>query len=111
MSTEAPNHLEWLSRWYAAQCDGDWEHSYGVTIDTLDNPGWAVKIDLIGTPLEDAPFDAVVCNLDAPDDDPAVRWHSCKVAEKRFEGAGGADELATIIGVFREWAEEHEPAQ
>jgi hypothetical protein len=31
--------LEWLMRWYAAHCDGEWEHTYGVVIDTLDNPG------------------------------------------------------------------------
>ncbi|WP_327048834.1 immunity 53 family protein [Microbispora sp. NBC_01189] len=22
-----------LQRWYAAQCDGEWEHAYGVKID------------------------------------------------------------------------------
>jgi hypothetical protein len=31
--------LPWLQGWYATQCDGDWEHEYGVSIETLDNPG------------------------------------------------------------------------
>jgi hypothetical protein len=31
--------LRWLQDWHAGQCDGDWEHSYGVDIGTLDNPG------------------------------------------------------------------------
>lgn len=31
--------LERLERWYAAQCNGDWEHTYGVKIGYLDNPG------------------------------------------------------------------------
>jgi hypothetical protein len=38
--------LERLQRWYLGECNGDWEHSYGVRIDTLDNPGWIVTIDL-----------------------------------------------------------------
>jgi hypothetical protein len=28
-----------LLQWYAAHCDSEWEHTYGVTLDTLDNPG------------------------------------------------------------------------
>ena len=43
-----------LQRWYVAQCDSEWEHSYGVSIDTLDNSGWTLRIDLAGTSLEGA---------------------------------------------------------
>ncbi|WP_328741498.1 immunity 53 family protein [Streptomyces caniferus] len=35
---------DWLPSWYASHCDGDREHEGGVTIKTLDNPGWAVKM-------------------------------------------------------------------
>ena len=42
------DELQLLQEWYVAQCDGDWEHSYGVKIDTLDNPGWSLKVDLVG---------------------------------------------------------------
>ncbi len=38
--------LAWLQDWYRSRCDGTWEHSYGVKIDTLDNPGWLVTVDL-----------------------------------------------------------------
>lgn len=44
--------LEQLTRWYAEQCDGDWEHVHGITISTLDNPGWQVRLDLAETELE-----------------------------------------------------------
>lgn len=37
--------------WYVRECDDDWEHSYGVKIDTLDNPGWTIAIDLRETSL------------------------------------------------------------
>ena len=32
--------------WYKTNCDGDWEHSYGITLQTLDNPGWHLTVDL-----------------------------------------------------------------
>jgi hypothetical protein len=31
--------LKRLQDWYVSQCDGGWEHTYGISIDTLDNPG------------------------------------------------------------------------
>lgn len=43
--------LSRLVKWYEAQCDDDWEHQYGVRIDTLDNPGWSVRVDLQKTSL------------------------------------------------------------
>jgi len=38
-----------LEQGYTSQCNGEWEHSYGIHIETLDNPGWRIKIDLRGT--------------------------------------------------------------
>lgn len=43
------NDITWLEAWYQQNCDGYWEHSYGIEIETLDNPGWHVKIDLSKT--------------------------------------------------------------
>ena len=43
--------LTWLEGWYTRCCDGEWEHRYGVCIETLDNPGWLIRIDLTGTDL------------------------------------------------------------
>jgi Immunity protein 53 len=53
----APGALTWLQAWYAARCDGDWEHGYGVAIQTLDNPGWSLRINLEGTMLEGRSLD------------------------------------------------------
>ncbi len=102
--TEAA-HLNWLMNWYAAQCDGDWEHEFGIEIGTLDNPGWSLKIDLSGTGLEGVAFSAVEHNLSAPDGDPASHWHSCRLRDGRFEASGGARDLDILAGVFRKWAE------
>lgn len=43
------NTLEWLENWYLQQCNGYWEYSYGIKIETLDNPGWYLVIEFIGT--------------------------------------------------------------
>jgi len=46
------DNLKWLTQWYLAQCNDDWEHLYGVKIDTLDNPGWSLRIELTGTAMQ-----------------------------------------------------------
>lgn len=39
------NLITQLQNWYKSQCDGIWEHEYGLDISTLDNPGWRVHIN------------------------------------------------------------------
>ena len=98
--------LKRLEAWYAAQCDGDWEHSFGVQVDTLDNPGWTVDIDLEGTALADAPFEEVAYGVGddaAPSEDD---WMVCKVQEKRFVGVGGPHKLDEIFETFLNWADQ-----
>ena len=48
-----------LSRWYAAHCDGEREHHHGITLTSLDNPGWWMKVDLSGTELATRDFPRV----------------------------------------------------
>lgn len=95
--------LAWLMEWYASHCDGEWEHGHGVSISTLDNPGWRVRIDLQGTVLESAPFEERRFNYD---DD--ISWWICKREGKSFEAACGARELIAVIGVFRDWATQNQ---
>ena len=64
--------LSALERWYANQCDGDWEHSYGVKIETLDNPGWRVHIDLQGTAKQDAELEG--SKINRADTDWIIYW-------------------------------------
>ncbi|WP_370947156.1 Imm53 family immunity protein [Amycolatopsis sp. cg5] len=41
--------FRFVQDWYAAHCDGEWEHEFGMTINTLDNPGWIIEIDIAHT--------------------------------------------------------------
>lgn len=36
--------LKWLEQWFVSHCDGEWEHGYGASIETLDNPGWYLRL-------------------------------------------------------------------
>jgi hypothetical protein len=35
-----------IDNWYLSQCDESWEHRYGAKIETTDNPGWWLNIDI-----------------------------------------------------------------
>lgn len=92
------NNLTWLQQWYLNECDGDWEHTYGIRIETLDNPGWAVGIELIETLLEQEPFNII--DVERSEDN----WIQISIEEGIFKGYGGPCNLDEILGVFRDWA-------
>ncbi len=90
--------LDDVQTWYATQCDGDWEHSFGVHINTLDNPGWSVKIDLDGTLLKNKPFEQVETTQSEQ------HWLVCKVEGNKFIGYGDPGRLEEILAIFLKWA-------
>lgn len=94
----ALNELQELEKWYGSNGDGDWEHQNGISIGTLDNPGWTVDINLAETRLENVPYTAI--RLDRSDTD----WLHCEVKGQRFLGFGGVHNLSEIISIFTAWA-------
>ncbi|MDJ0743297.1 MAG: immunity 53 family protein [Xenococcaceae cyanobacterium MO_167.B27] len=88
-----------LQNWYESQCDGDWEHTYGIEIKTLDNSGWLILVDLLETELEDYDFQDI--SVQTSDND----WISCLINNGKFQGAGGSLNLLEILDIFREWVE------
>lgn len=93
------DELKWLERWYERQCDGDWEHQRRVQIETLDNPGWRLTIDLRGTALSARPFQAAKIERTKRD------WLRCWVEGEKFEAATGPLGLSEAIAIFRQWVE------
>ncbi|RYY22724.1 MAG: hypothetical protein EOP62_22485 [Sphingomonadales bacterium] len=103
------DHLSWLMQWYANECNSDWEHSYGIKIDTLDNPGWTCKIDLRDTSWEGVLFEKASHGEPAGDLEEWQKLGSWWVAEVKggcFEAACGPLDLIDVIRVFRLWVEE-----
>ncbi|WP_349264149.1 immunity 53 family protein [Longimicrobium sp.] len=91
------NLLKALEEWYAAQVNGDWEHTFGVEISTLDNPGWSVAIDLRSTELENQPM--IKVRIERTETD----WFECRVESNVFRGFGGTCNLRDIVSVFLRW--------
>jgi len=85
------NKLGRIQSWYVSQCDGNWEHRFGLTVGTLDNPGWMVDIDLHQTDLEDRPFSTVNYGAVAESIENSGEWLNCAVDDKVFKGRGGPE--------------------
>jgi hypothetical protein len=96
--TGTTNVLERLQEWYVAQCDGNWEHSFGVTIGTLDNPGWQVRLDLQETSHSGRSFDRVERHRTDHD------WLVCWVENDVFQMACGPRNLQEALELFMAWA-------
>ncbi len=86
--------LKKIEQWFQEQCNGSWEHEYGISIDTLDNPGWIVKIDLIKTKYCDLRLDQCQVNRTQSD------WISYQVKNSTFVACGGITNLYEIFDTF-----------
>jgi Immunity protein 53 len=82
-----------LQNWFLTNCDGDWEHNYGISINTLDNPGWTVKIDLVDTCLENLIFEKQIDNGN-------FDWLSITVTDRVYNAAGDTNKLSNILEIF-----------
>jgi len=97
--------LNQLQKWYYSQCNGDWEHGYGIKIDTLDNPGWSIKIDLHGTELENKAFQEHSYGMGKDAETSGDNWLICKIEDKVFKGFSGPFKLEEMIRAFLGWAQ------
>lgn len=93
------SHLQALQEWYAQMCDGDWEHSFGIKMDTVDNPGWIVSIDIVGTSLS-----GEICSLEQKF--PAGEWLQVSCDGEVFRIACGPRSLDRGIATFLRFADQ-----
>ncbi|MGO4660102.1 Imm53 family immunity protein [Ensifer sp. 2YAB10] len=85
--------IEVLQHWYASQCDDVWEHSFGVEITNIDNPGWRVKINGVSSKK--------AIDLDSDRDD--MDWLRVTATETEFTGYGGPGNLKEILTLAMDW--------
>lgn len=95
-----PDLIAILQEWFLINCNGDWEHTHGCRIGTLDNPGWYVEIDLDDTYLDVMSFTEINIQKNIQSD-----WIVCKIEKKTFKGYGDPNKLGDIIKVFMTWKE------
>lgn len=91
--------IDWIEKWYSDRCNGDWEHSYGITIKTLDNPGWDIIIELTDTGIELIDEDWTYKKNDEND------WYGYKITDNIFYGSGDPYKLNFLIKLFKEKVE------
>lgn len=99
--------LHELQEWYLSQCNEDWEHTYGVSIDTLDNPGWSLEVELTDTYLDGVEFEERSYGLGDEARASGENWLVCRVKDGKFLGYGGPRKLEEIINVFLSWAKQN----
>jgi hypothetical protein len=90
--------LRLLQDWYRCECNGDWEHQYGVVVQTVDNPGWSVTIDL----AETAWADVVVARTPHEFDETDPNWFQYEIKEGKFRGGCGPSRLPELLSKFFE---------
>lgn len=88
--------IEWLENWYSNQCNGNWEHDFGVKINTLDNPGWEITIDLTDTEIILVDEEWKIYQKNDQD------WYGYKICDNVFNAAGDPKKLNFIISLFKE---------
>ncbi|HXD93130.1 MAG TPA: immunity 53 family protein [Bacteroidia bacterium] len=91
--------LKWIQNWYQSNCNGDWEHTYGISITTIDNPGWTVIINLQETRLENLSLDSGLIEKNEND------WFIYEIENSTFIGNGDPTKLIFLLEKFKEIAE------
>ena len=93
------SQLDRLQKWYLSMCNGSWEHTYGITLQTVDNPGWWLQVDLEDSYLSSRAFVEI--------DDRGAHindWLICSVQDKKFVGYCGPENLNEMLVAFLDWA-------
>ena len=83
--------------WVESQCDGDCEHGEGVVIAMLDNPGWAVDIDLRDTRWASRALDEVKIDRSEAD------WLYCRIQDGKYTIRCGVQNLEEGLTQFLTW--------
>ena len=93
------DELREIQAWFLENCDGDWEHGDGIRLETIDNPGWSMRVSLEGTLLESVPFAMFEERYEHERE-----WLRCWVEEGYFHAAGGPQQLNRMLRIFLDWA-------
>jgi hypothetical protein len=95
---DRPDVWTWLQAWYVSQCNSEWEHHNGISISTLDNPGWRVKIRLSDSTPAPASYERRETHRSEDD------WCDTWIEDDAFHAACGPTNLGEALHEFRVWA-------
>ncbi|WP_308403849.1 Imm53 family immunity protein [Streptomyces sudanensis] len=89
----------YIQSWYASNCDGEWEHEFGIRMVTTDNPGWHIRIDVAETDLEGVVLPRE--RRDLPGGGWMIAWSDGEV----FQAACDPGSLGHVDALFEKAAE------
>jgi len=87
--------IKWLQEWFYQLCDREWEHENSILIETIDNPGWSIKIDLNNVNFSISSQKWKIFELSNEN------WVGYKVENNIFFAAGDPLKLETLIIIFK----------
>ncbi|HRI50435.1 MAG TPA: immunity 53 family protein [Pseudomonadota bacterium] len=87
--------LQWLQIWYQNECNGDWEHGFGIHITTIDNPGWHIQIGLTDTELDGL---EIAYNLEERAEND---WYGISIKNNKYDAAGDPNKLTFLLESFQ----------
>ena len=93
--------VNWLEDWYDSNCDGDWEHTFGAEIGTLDNPGWRLRLNVSETMYENVAFVDIIINRTDSD------WVHCRKIDGNIDCAGGSKNLGEMLEIVKKWMDDN----
>lgn len=91
-------NILFLTKWFEENCDGDWEHNYKISIETLDNPGWYLKVELSDTKDEGKLLSLKVFENEND-------WHEASSDGNTFTAYGDISKLLKLLSIFKEFIE------
>lgn len=91
------NSIETIASWYKKNVRQDEPNTLIINIESLDNPGWWVTINLKGTDFEKETFSKIENEKTQND------WIKLFVRTSKFEGFGDPFKLDTILKCFGTW--------
>lgn len=88
------NNIDRLQKWYLSNCNGDWEHQYGIKVETIDNPGWSVKVELLETKLQEKKIKTIDKERSEYD------WLYCVIEDYILKGYCGPENLNELLEII-----------
>jgi Immunity protein 53 len=94
MVSSRPTLVQRLESWYERQCNGEWEHGWGIDIGTFAVPKWHFAVELRDTKLEWHRTKWEEVRVDRDD------WHCFRFTSGSYESIGTLASLPRMIGDF-----------
>jgi predicted nucleic acid-binding protein len=93
--TELIDLSGWLERWCQERCDDEWEQEHGISIRTLDNPGWLVTADPLSANVRETAARPSLVEMGEPASSRAFidNIPSCQTLLDGSDGEGQATEV------------------